>query len=207
MNYSLPLILEFAAKQRIVISRVLAGFVVVLALLSEHSWPEGTRDLLYEGLGFLLVVIASLGRLWSSLYIGGMKNKCIVASGPYSVVRNPLYFFSFIGLLGVGFATENNLCIALLFFSFLLYYPFVIRNEEKVLLSLHGQDYERYMQRTPRFIPNLSLLTEPEEYTVNARKFRQAMCDSMWFLWLFIIFHIVEELHNSNLLPVLFKVP
>jgi protein-S-isoprenylcysteine O-methyltransferase Ste14 len=46
--------------------------------------------------GKLAAMIAS-HRLWCSLYISGYKNSQLITSGPYSLCRNPLYFFSFVG--------------------------------------------------------------------------------------------------------------
>ena len=60
-------------------------------------------------IGIILVGIASLGRLWCSLYIAGYKTDNLVTEGPYSMCGNPLYFFSFIGALGIGFASETLL--------------------------------------------------------------------------------------------------
>ena len=57
-------------------------------------------------LGFVLVVFGSFGRIWASLYIEGNKTKNLVTSGPFSIVRNPLYFFSLIMLLGFSLALK-----------------------------------------------------------------------------------------------------
>ena len=57
-------------------------------------------------LGFVLVVFGSFGRIWASLYIEGNKTKNLVTSGPFSMVRNPLYFFSLIMLLGFSLALK-----------------------------------------------------------------------------------------------------
>jgi hypothetical protein len=60
-------------------------------------------------LGMFLVAIGSLGRMWCSLYIAGYKDQVLLTQGPDSMTRNPLYFFSTFGALGVGFARSLNL--------------------------------------------------------------------------------------------------
>ncbi len=46
-------------------------------------------------IGFVFIVMAGVGRIWSSAYISGFKNGKVVKDGAYSLMRNPLYFFSF----------------------------------------------------------------------------------------------------------------
>lgn len=50
-----------------------------------------------EHLGLIAIMICIFGRASCSLYIGGRKKQEIVSNGPYSLCRNPLYVFSFIG--------------------------------------------------------------------------------------------------------------
>ena len=63
---------------------------------------------LFNIIGIFLLFVGILGRLYATLYIGGMKNSgsdgnSFISDGIYSVCRNPLYFFSFVGLLGILF--------------------------------------------------------------------------------------------------------
>jgi protein-S-isoprenylcysteine O-methyltransferase Ste14 len=57
--------------------------------------------------GCLLIGCATVGRLWCAQYIAGYKNDVLVKWGPYSICRNPLYFFSLLGGIGVGLCTES----------------------------------------------------------------------------------------------------
>src|SRR5688500_5721815 len=83
--------------------------------------------------GLALVGVATVGRLWCSLYINSHKESALVTVGPYSITRNPLYFFSFLGFIGVGLATETvTLAIAMTCF-FAVVYPVIIRREETLL--------------------------------------------------------------------------
>ena len=90
-------------KVRIHISQIFSVLLVVIICLSENSWeykaPFVTTVLFF--FGAVLVGIASIGRLWCSIYIAGYKTKKLIAEGPYSMCRNPLYFFSFLGAIGV----------------------------------------------------------------------------------------------------------
>ena len=84
-------------------------------------------------LGFVLVVFGSFGRIWASLYIEGNKTKNLVTSGPFSMVRNPLYFFSLIMLLGFSLALKAIYLHLALLFIFVLFHVPTIANEERKL--------------------------------------------------------------------------
>ena len=119
--------------------------------------------------------------------------------------RNPLYFFSLIGAVGLGLVTET-ISIPLIFLVvFSIYYPFVIRAEEKWLNQIHGAEFQRYCKEIPRFIPSFRRLQEPQEYLVKARLFRRSLFDATCFIWLIAVLEIIEVLHTSNILPVFIK--
>lgn len=194
------------ARQRILVSRLVIWPLAVAVILATSRWEE---RVVFEGFLFLtgcmLVAVATIGRLWCSLYICGYKTKQLVTSGPYSLCRNPLYFFSAIGAVGVGFATETLTIPLLLALMFTLFYPTVIRAEEAKLENLHGEAYNAYLSGVPRFWPRSAGLYEPEEYLVAPAKFRHAMIDALWFVWLVGIIELAEALRNAGILPTVVK--
>ena len=195
-------------RSRIVLSRlfVLALLAMVLTCSSatNEKWPIAGETLFF--IGVVLAAIASMGRLWCSVYIAGYKTDTLVMQGPYSISRNPLYFFSLIGAIGVGLTTHTMLIPTLIIIAFAAYYPFVIKSEESVLLTHHGTAFTNYFQTVPRFFPKLSGLIEPESYVVRPRVFRRHMVDAFWFIWLIGFMGIIEMLHDVNLIPTLFKI-
>ncbi len=185
-------------------------FAVVLGsalLFTGSEWEKlpVVSTILFAA-GCILAGIASLGRLWCSLYISGHKNNTLVMVGPYSMCRNPLYFFSLIGAVGVGLATETLSIpfIAVVFFS--LYYPVVIRSEERRLSKIHGEMFESYVRTTPSFFPKLSNLKEPEKYLVRPRIFRDNLLHALWFIWIIGILELIESFHEAGFLPVIFMI-
>ncbi|MGA6927599.1 MAG: isoprenylcysteine carboxylmethyltransferase family protein [Desulfosarcina sp.] len=195
-------------KLRIVISRMFVLLLAVVILVSADSWDDivpFVSQLLFS-VGLVLVTVAVVGRLWCSLYIAGYKTDTLITQGPYSVCRNPLYFFSLIGAVGVGLATETILIPVVILIAFGAYYPFVIKSEEALLLKLHESAFETYMQTVPRFFPNLNQLTEPLEYIVKPKIFRRHMFDALWFIWIAGLLELIEELHHLQVLPTLFKI-
>lgn len=178
--------------------RILVGRVVIIIfagyVLLYHP-PTFFSPLLldaFEIVGLALLAIAALGRVWCLVYSGGKKRKILVKVGPYSISRNPLYVFSFIGTIGLGLAVENPFLAGGLGLCFAVYYPFVVRKEEKHLASLFGSEYLDYVARTPRWIPNFRLFIEPQEMTISPRHVRHGILDAMWFIWFFLLWEVLE---------------
>ncbi|MGH8444919.1 MAG: methyltransferase family protein [Solimonas sp.] len=193
-----------ASRLRIPLSRTLVAALLVVILFNGSYWERAGLMLgdLLTSVGLVLIGIATVGRLWCNLYIVGYKNSTLLTTGPYSISRNPLYFFSSIGAVGVGMMSESLIitaCIALLFAAT---YPGVILAEEGRLDSLHGQAWKDYVARVPRFWPKFSQLIEPEQYTMHPRQFRRHLSDALWFGWAAAILLLIETLHDSGWLPM-----
>jgi len=156
--------------------------------------------------GAVLAGLAVVGRLWCALHISGYKTYHLVDTGPYSMCRNPLYFFSFLGVTGLGLASGSLLVTVLTLVFFAVYYAPLIREEQKRLLDMHGDRYRRYLEKTPAFWPRLSLLDEPEEYTVQPRIYRRSMGEAVWFVIFLGLFQLIGVLHEQGALPGLLTV-
>lgn len=154
-----------------------------------------------EMIGFMLIFSAVLGRLWCSLYISGRKDKELCISGPYSLSRNPLYFFSLLGLVGVCLAAQNIILMVISVCAFFAYYGIVIGNEERRLASLFGDTFRAYTATTPRFFPRLERPRSEEKVLVNAKAFLRALTDAGWFLTAIVGLELLEAVHTSTSLP------
>ena len=131
--------------RKIVLYAIVAVGVFVFAVTTSIHPSGQTVHEMIEWIGIVLIVLCILGRTWSSLYIGGRKIEEFVQTGPYSVMRNPLYFFSFLGAAGVGMqvgsVTLGLICAVL---AWLVFYT-VVRQEEQVLEARYGAAYRGYL--------------------------------------------------------------
>ena len=110
--------------------RALALVVIpIIALASPGEHPEWMNELA-EVLGVVCLVVCLVGRGWASIYVAGRKNQELVTVGPYSVVRNPLYVFSFIGVVGIGLISEMMALLAVAVVAFAVSFHLVVRREE-----------------------------------------------------------------------------
>ena len=193
------------ATHRIAWSRAVALAVLFVVVFSAPSatLPAWLTELA-EMLGYLLLAGAALWRIWCALFIAGSKNGELAASGPYSIVRNPLYLGNFAGAVGFGFAVQQPWLAIALGVAFAVSYPAVVAQEEARLAQLFGERYREYCARVPRWIPDWTLYQEPATITVSPRHVRGAIFDAMWFLWAFALWEFVEELHKLHLLPTFF---
>jgi protein-S-isoprenylcysteine O-methyltransferase Ste14 len=100
--------------------------------------------------------VAALGLLLRAAAAGHLhKHEKLAATGPYAYTRNPLYLGS--SLLGAGFgvASHSWVSTALLAAYLLVFYPVVMRREEKELEKLYGSEFVVYAARVPAFWPRL----------------------------------------------------
>ena len=190
-------------KLRIPLSRLASAVAVFFLVFSTSRW-EGKSPMVTNALfslGMFLVAIGSLGRMWCSVYIAGYKDQTLIALGPYSVCRNPLYFFSMFGALGIGCCTETFTFPLAILVAMVLYYPLVVRKEERRLRKYFGGDFDAYAERVPAFFPKLSLLVEPETYAMRPIAYRRHMFSALWFVWIVGLLELAEGLKEMGWIP------
>jgi protein-S-isoprenylcysteine O-methyltransferase Ste14 len=165
------------------VSRLIAVAVLALALfVPQHHKNTLLEEILFENTGFVLLMLAALGRIWCAVYISGRKDRVLCTDGPYSLCRNPLYFFSFLGVTGFFLALRNFYALGITVLLFLVYYHFVIRSEERRLRALFGVAFDRYVRDTPRFIPAFRRIRSLESYTISPSIIERALKEVLWFL-------------------------
>jgi len=113
--------------------------------------------------GVGLVMIGEAVRLWGVRHIGVISRTRsgrlgpLVASGPFALVRNPLYLGNI--ALWIGFALSARLVwlapvvAAVLGFE----YHAIVRWEEQRLEAQIGAPYRAYCARVPRWLPRFGL--------------------------------------------------
>jgi protein-S-isoprenylcysteine O-methyltransferase Ste14 len=95
-----------------------------------------------------------LGKQWS-LAARVLEGHDLITSGPYSVVRNPIYTGMFGMLLATGLAISHwiGLLIAVVIFS--IGTAIRVHSEEKLLRAVFGEKFEAYSRRVPAVVPFL----------------------------------------------------
>lgn len=180
------------------ISRVcVLCFVGLLLFSTSPSTPFGV--LITEIFGILLVITATLGRIWCALYIAGRKNTELCRDGPYSVCRNPLYVFSFFGVVGFALVARSVPVALILIPVFWGYHHFVIKSEESRLRSLFGETFDDYCARTSRLWPRFNRYWSRPILTIDPRMMIRTFSEVAWFLIAFAAFEVIEHLRGASL--------
>jgi protein-S-isoprenylcysteine O-methyltransferase Ste14 len=193
-------------RKAVLLAGLVAGVALVAVTNSTYPTGERTHETI-EWVGIVLIVTCILGRTWASLYIGGRKIDKLVQIGPYSVCRNPLYFFSAIGAAGIG-AQVGSITLALLCAAIaLLVFAVVVVQEERLLRERHGAAFAEYSARVPRFVPNLRLWRDARTLTVHQLRVVRTFADALIFLLSVPVAEVIEILQEAGYLPVLLHLP
>ncbi|MFD2237872.1 methyltransferase family protein [Aureimonas populi] len=192
----------FQRRRRYVLAAlILAAFAALLGIspAGSHRIHEAV-----EAGGLILILLGIAGRLWCTLYIGGRKNVEIVRSGPYSITRNPLYFFSTLAAGGVG-AQSGSLTLGVIFLlASWAAFSIVIRREETYLAGLFGPAYDAYRRSVPRFWPDPRLFKDQQTLSVRTGRLYATLLDGLVFLVAIPAFETTEHLQATGVLdPVL----
>lgn len=195
--------------QKIRKAALLVGLIGVVAL-AFVTRSIGGESVLHEGLeafGLGLIAICIVGRAWCSLYIGGRKKAEIVDRGPYSISRNPLYVFSFMGAFGIGAQTGSVTLAALFLVLAVVVFHFTVKREEAWLSEVFGQTYADYCARTPRFGPDFSKWRDEGTLEIRPQFFLTTLRDGLMFLLAVPLFESVEKLQDIGWLASLLHLP
>jgi protein-S-isoprenylcysteine O-methyltransferase Ste14 len=112
-------------------------------------------------LAIVMILVGVLIRLWATKHIGrGMpwmkrKGKTLVRTGPYAMVRNPLYIGNIMIASGLSIFSELIWVVPILIFYLFILYHLVVLYEENKLLGRWGAEYQAYLAEVPRWIPRL----------------------------------------------------
>jgi len=133
---------------------------VPLALALLLIPPETPPSWFLTILGFTVVASGELVRIWAVHHIGVISrtrsNRLgpLVQTGPFALVRNPLYLGNIV--LWVGFATSAGLLWLIPIFVVVLglEYHAIVQWEEQLLEARRGSEYKEYAARVPRWVPS-----------------------------------------------------
>lgn len=132
----IPLICAFRPFPRFWTVPVIEWIAVVAALVAMY---------------LTLVCWRKMGRAWRMGIDPTEKNRLII-SGPYALVRHPIYALQCLLAL-VSFIAVPNVWMAVIAALQILLLQWEARREEKHMLSVHGETYASYMRQVGRFVP------------------------------------------------------
>jgi protein-S-isoprenylcysteine O-methyltransferase Ste14 len=107
------------------------------------------------GLGFAVWARAHLGQYWSAT-VALKEDHQLIFSGPYKVVRHPIYTGLITGMAGtaIALAEVNGLLAFIIYF---LVFWWKGRREETLMIQTFGDQYVQYCKEVPALVPFLKL--------------------------------------------------
>src|SRR6185437_5892860 len=150
-------------------SRILRVLIFVIAIvlllpipiplpwLYLQLWPVGVwpfwlgAAVFIAGLLFAVWAREHLGRNWSRSVTIKQDHE-LITSGPYGVVRHPIYTGILAGFLGMGIAISEVRGL-IVFVLILLAFWIKLRMEEQWMRSQFGEVYAAYARKTAALVP------------------------------------------------------
>ncbi|WP_185900142.1 isoprenylcysteine carboxylmethyltransferase family protein [Campylobacter sp. MIT 99-7217] len=187
---------------------VLGALFAVWVLISYTPYVNLGANLI-RTFGVLCVIVGVIGRIYATVFIGGMKNEGVngtkfIDYGAYSLCRNPLYLFSFIALIGLLALKAQIVLILIGIVLYLWIYHYTILAEEKFLASKFGASYEQFLKNTSRFFPKFKGFFYPETIIVKPAFLHKELKRAVnWFIAVLVLL-LIELLHAYEFLPNLY---
>jgi protein-S-isoprenylcysteine O-methyltransferase Ste14 len=178
------------------------------AVLSRPIALEGSWiDIEFDFVGWFLFMIGGGIRWWATLHIGGRKLDTLVADGPYSICRNPLYAGTMMMGIGVAFFLQSLTFLAGFGVATVFYLSVTVPVEEARLRERFGETFLSYCRRVPRYWPRFKNFHSPEQLTVSVQGLAAEAIRAARWIWLPAICEAAAHLRSEDWWPRLFHLP
>jgi protein-S-isoprenylcysteine O-methyltransferase Ste14 len=138
------------------------AILVVITLVFLYFFPDFhifPRTVAFQQAGAILCAVGVAFAIWARIHLGRNWNKEpsiqeeheLVTSGPYRLVRHPMYTGMLLAFIGTSFVAGLIWLVVFIFLS----YKFIRRIpvEEAFMMQLFPQTYPEYKKRTKALIP------------------------------------------------------
>ena len=123
-----------------------------IAVLGRTPVRAAGAALAVLGIGAALAAQLALGASWR-VDVDPDKHTALITTGPYRLVRNPIFAATTTTWIGLALVVPNLLA-AVMLVAFATALEIQVRLvEEPYLYRVHGTAYEQYATRTGRFLP------------------------------------------------------
>jgi protein-S-isoprenylcysteine O-methyltransferase Ste14 len=136
-----------------------------LGPLGGRFVPNGT---VLPVLGFCMTLAGASLMVWARVHLGAnwsdkvqiKEGHQLVRSGPYAILRHPIYTGVLLAVAGTALALGEWRGV-LAFCILLVNYVIKARKEERILAARFGEDFRRHQRQTGFLVPRLSAKSTP----------------------------------------------
>lgn len=127
-----------------------ASMVLQVSLIALSVFVPFKFGTLWFVIGAVVFILSLAAFVWAfHSYLAAPADKT-VKGGIYRWSRNPMYFFFFMGMLGVCIATAS-IWLLIIMVPFIIATHFTILGEESYCEETYGKEYMEYKAKTPRY--------------------------------------------------------
>ena len=140
---------RLVVRRRVPISVVLFTALVMIDLLVLHSQPRSVLDVVdpFVACSLLLVTGGLFVRTWAAGTL--RKRRELATTGPYAWIRHPLYFGSFLMMVGFGILIHDPLTLWVVVGPVAWLYWQAVKSEEKHIAKLFPAEWAAYARAGP----------------------------------------------------------
>ncbi len=139
--------------------------ILYVWIFPRHFFVGGWFDAVLDGVGLSFLIVGEFFRIWAVSHAGKstrsrrLKASVLVTTGPYAVVRNPIYLGNFLIGLGMVVFAGAILFIPLFLILFIFQYRAIVAQEERFLREKFAEEYRRYCCLVPKWFPRVKSIT------------------------------------------------
>ena len=136
------------------------GYTAVPYIYNPPCWPfvwscDSSSPWIVTIPAYLILATGALG-FGSMLWLGlrrsfGQHVTTLIQSGPYRFTRNPQVLGGFLMVAGIVLLWPSWYAVGWAMVWIAMFHPMVLTEEEH-LLRVHGDEYERYCKKVPRYM-------------------------------------------------------
>jgi protein-S-isoprenylcysteine O-methyltransferase Ste14 len=140
------------------------GIILIILLLARLRVFKGhtvTHDAVLEGIGLGLFLLGLAVAVWARIYLGGnwgmpmtqKDNPELVTTGPYHLIRHPIYSGILLAMIGTAIAVSVYWLIAAVVIGGYFIYSATV--EERYMAERFPDTYPGYKRSTKMLVPFL----------------------------------------------------
>lgn len=176
-----------------------ALFLAIFLSKSIFShWKNESLDESLDAAGLALVLFGFLFRIAARGYKEEETNSGhrLVETGPYAIVRNPMYFGTLVIGTGIILVFLKLWLILVFALIFLFIYAPQIKKEESILSDKFKQQYSDYRKKTPKYFPSIKSLFNIRNYVpIKASWVKKEI---MSLISVFTVIFIIEIMEDAT---------
>jgi protein-S-isoprenylcysteine O-methyltransferase Ste14 len=128
--------------------------LLLVAVCANFARPDAGT----VAIGLAIAVAGQVFRVYAAGFI--FKNKQLASTGPYALVRHPLYLGNFLILIGFTIAAANLYVAIGVVLFFLIWYPAAIAYEDSKLENIFEDEWREWSKNIRAIIPGRFRLSD-----------------------------------------------